>query len=101
MTPAIEVTVTNNGMRPISLHRIVCVFRSGYSTEPIRKESSLPLKKLERGDAVDGCVNLHCEPTEIIQILAIDTTAKEWFAGRHEMKAIKAKYARRCLNKPS
>ena len=95
-TPAIHVTVTNNGMRPISLDRVVCVFTPRYSADQSqsRKESSFRLAKLGRGDAADVWVELYSEPAEIIQILAIDSTAKKWVARHREIKAIQTECAR-------
>lgn len=67
---AIAITVTNNGLRPITIKTCRCVYGAVTSEAGINQ-------KIGQGDSCTGFVRVH-KSSEIIAISVIDSTGKQW-----------------------
>jgi hypothetical protein len=87
LVEAIEVPVTNNGLRPVTIRTCRCLYscvtRAG-STERINTEGRID-KKIGQGEACTGHAKVYSRPSEILVISVTDSTGREWRASRREI----------------
>lgn len=69
---AIAITVTNNGLRPITIKRCRCIYGSVTSEAGINQ-------KIGQGDSCTGFVRVD-KCSKIVAASVIDSTEKEWKA---------------------
>lgn len=92
ITPAVRVTVTNEGKRPVSLERLTCkTYFAGQKRSDSKQNSAqfIPVIVLGQGEACSQWLELRGLPKEsvcghFVSLTALDTTGRKWGPNRSE-----------------
>lgn len=90
---ALSISITNNGLRPITIQEVECTFafltKTGERHEG--RGQAWVNKKLSQGDDCFGMVKLYTKPTEIVAAWAVDSTHKKWPAASAKIAELNAR----------
>ena len=96
MTPAIYVTVTNNGKRPVTIERFTCEVRfDGDSHYPIAENHAYFIGAvLGQGQSHSGCIELPSlrrglNTAGFTSAFAVDTTGRKWKPTKSELEQLR------------
>ena len=81
VVPAVAVTATNTGKRPITIEWLPCTYRSRAGGENYFERGSRVRidKRLEQGGSCAAELKLGAKPMGVVRVWAIDSThEKEW-----------------------
>ena len=90
---ALQVNVTNNGLRSITVQQLECIFT--FLNNEHRQQQSKSIasvdKKIGQGDHCLGFLKVHTSPPiEIVSVCAIDSTGKRWPVPFKKLKRLNA-----------